>query len=315
MRRLGLYIALLLVGPAMLSGDVSPALRIAAERGDKTAQCTLGLDYLDGGDAENAGRWLREAAEQGDVAAQTSLGDALMRGDVLPRNLQEAEKWLQIASNQGDDAIAKRHLIALRAMLGKSQLEAPPSENDDLRAAQRGDAEAQYRTALYCFGRNDAGGEMTWLKRAANAGHPRAQAQIGHMFLYGIRGAPKDPAVAETWLRKAVAGGDIEGHVTLATLLLMGGTTARDAEAFRLVQHAAKDGSPSGAHLLGILYCRGRGVPEDLVSGVAWLTLAAASEPDAGKKRDECIAAMSAAEIAAAEVLSGQLADQIKARR
>ena len=121
MRRLALAIALVagLAAPAgadfddgvvaYISGDYATAFReyrLAAERGDASAQNNLGVMYAMGrGVAQDhalAAHWYRLAAEQGDARAQYNLGFMYADGRGVPRDHAKAVKWYRLAADHGD---------------------------------------------------------------------------------------------------------------------------------------------------------------------------------------------------------------------
>src|SRR5579883_1471007 len=80
--------------------------RQAAERGDRSAQWSLGLGYMRGlgglpVDQRMAAQLFQRAAEQGFAYAQGDLGMAYEFGEGVPRNRQMALHWLDLAAAQG----------------------------------------------------------------------------------------------------------------------------------------------------------------------------------------------------------------------
>jgi TPR repeat protein len=51
---------------------------------------------------------LRHAAEQADATAQSELGRRLHEGDGVPKDLDEALKWLHAAAEQGEASAQNR---------------------------------------------------------------------------------------------------------------------------------------------------------------------------------------------------------------
>ena len=102
----------LLCGAGMANGQESEevrlfkAVKIEAEQGDAEAQFGLGLMYYEGKEVpknyEEAAKWLQKAAEQGHAEAQYILGLMYREGESVPKNYEEAAKWLQKAAEQGD---------------------------------------------------------------------------------------------------------------------------------------------------------------------------------------------------------------------
>jgi TPR repeat protein len=88
------------------------------------------------------------------------------------------------------------------------------STNDNLqvlrKAAESGDADAQYRLGLkYAEGEGvakDPSQAAEWYRKAATHGQPNAQYNLGSLYYKG-EGVPKDPAQAAEWYRKAAAQG------------------------------------------------------------------------------------------------------------
>jgi hypothetical protein len=123
-------------------------------------------------------------------------------------------------------------------------------------AAERGDPEAQYRLGLELLQRFREDGDrqsleagISWVRRAAQQAHPRAQLVMGTQCLEG-RGVIQDYAAAAEWYRKA-----------------------------------ANQGNPEAMLYLGQMTEGGKGVDADPVMAYVWLNLAAAR----GETRAEMI--------------------------
>jgi tetratricopeptide (TPR) repeat protein len=103
-----------------MAADSVQALRKAAEAGDANAQNELALRYENGNGVEQsiaqALKWYQLAAQQGQVDAQYKFGSALTNGDPnalflmgeayrtgngVPKNQEEARKWLEQAAEKG----------------------------------------------------------------------------------------------------------------------------------------------------------------------------------------------------------------------
>lgn len=162
-----------------------------------------------------------------------------------------------------------------------------------------------------------------WLTKAAEAGHPKAQTNLGHLYKNG-EGGPVDLAEAQKWWTMAASQGYSLGMYNLACLLENPNTTSYDAtEALRLFRAAAEDGLPhcqarlgqayldgwgvatdpvkafewfskaaeggfpKGCQGVGELLMRGRGVPQDKVEGLAWIMLSG-NRPAVDQAKLEC---------------------------
>lgn len=82
--------------------DSLAALRKAAERGNSTAQFTLGEHYDESHDALLAHYWYRKSAEQGNANAQDALGYEYESGSGTRRNYVRANYWYLKSADQGD---------------------------------------------------------------------------------------------------------------------------------------------------------------------------------------------------------------------
>ncbi|MBV8800207.1 MAG: sel1 repeat family protein [Alphaproteobacteria bacterium] len=123
------------------------------------------------------------------------------------------------------------------------------AEHDDV-AAMRNVALMKRRgqgTAL------DPQGAMEYLKEAADAGLPTAEADLGEMYLYGEAGPP-DPQSALPWLEAAAAAHHPTAQFLLAEIYERGQAVPRDVQkAEKLYAEAAARGVPHAADRLALL--------------------------------------------------------------
>ncbi|NWG72192.1 MAG: 2OG-Fe(II) oxygenase [Parvularculaceae bacterium] len=116
------------------------------------------------------------------------------------------------------------------------------------------------------------------LKRAAETGDARAQ--------YALAAALSDAGrreEADIWLKRAAAGGDAEAHYTLATRLLQ--TRAGIGEARELLRKSASGGSTAAARALAVVTAEGFDEAPDWPSATA-IVLQAARDGDPAAMRD-----------------------------
>ena len=97
-------------------GDFATALRLVrplAEEGHASAQCELGMMYLDGKgvpqDSVTAVTWFRKAYNNGDVRCGVKLGLIYHHGLGVPQDVEAAFTSYQLAAEKGD-ALAQRLL-------------------------------------------------------------------------------------------------------------------------------------------------------------------------------------------------------------
>jgi len=156
-------------------------IRIAAERGDATAQNSLGVIYSGGKgvpqDYDKAVKWWLRAAEQGYAVAQYSLGLMYDKGYGVPQDYDEAVKWFRKAAEKGDPRSQSYLGFMYRKGLGVPR---------------------DYTEA------------MKWLRMAAEQEESYAQFQLAQMYQDG-EGVTQDYTEAVKWYFKAAEKGDIYG--------------------------------------------------------------------------------------------------------
>ena len=109
------------------------------------------------------------------------------------------------------------------------------------------------------------------LRKAAEAGDPRAAFEVGMRFAEG-RGVTADSAKAVEWYRRAADKGLIPATYRLAVALEKGLGTERDPEgAKRAYQTAAEAGNIRAMHNLGVLHANAR----DMNAAIPWFQKAA----------------------------------------
>ncbi|GAB5413479.1 MAG: hypothetical protein Cons2KO_10820 [Congregibacter sp.] len=150
---------------------------------------------------------------------------------------------------------------------------------DLLRAAETGDADAQYKLAIKNMDRHARTGEVEdlaeanrWFQEASVQGHPRAQTALGNAYLAG-RGVVQDFTQAANWFRQA-----------------------------------AELGSSEAMYELGKMSRSGWGVEQSLVEAYVWLNLASArGETRARESRSQLISQLTGEQLAEAQARSREL--------
>lgn len=183
---------------------------------------------------------LQAAAAAGDAEAQYLIGLAYLDGRDVGRNPEQAVGWLEKAAE-------RNHAKALFALsVAYSDGTVPEDEKRS-------------------FG---------YLKRAAEAGLPDAQHNLGIFYARDRDGRPDLPN-AIAWLTKAATAGDPESQYILAAILERGPGGQKDAaESLAWMRRSADQGFRDAQRSLGDRYRRGKGVPEDKVEALKWYLLA-----------------------------------------
>jgi TPR repeat protein len=94
------------------------------------------------------------------------------------------------------------------------------------RMAEQGDAKAQFQLgAMYEYGLRGAPKDeivaAMWYRRAAEQGDAMAQHSLGHMYQYGRGGLEQDEAKAAQWYTKAAAQGNLGAQKNLNAMQSM----------------------------------------------------------------------------------------------
>ncbi|PIX97777.1 MAG: hypothetical protein CO126_06745 [Hydrogenophilales bacterium CG_4_9_14_3_um_filter_63_34] len=117
----------------------------------------------------------------------------------------------------------------------------------------------------------------TWLRRAAQAGHARAQYLLGLLYSRG-KGVKQNDAEAEFWFNRAASQAYAPACFHLAWMAHKGEGVAHDeARARRLMAQAAGLGMSAAALALGRFHEQGEGVAKDVAAALNWYTRAAES--------------------------------------
>ncbi|MDR1349723.1 MAG: hypothetical protein LBJ59_02875 [Zoogloeaceae bacterium] len=174
--------------------------------------------------------------------------------------------------------------------------------------AEQNDAEAQNSLgALYKDGlqgvTQDYAKAIQWFHKAAEQGNARAQYNIG-LMCEGGQGMTQDYAAAEKWYRKAAEQGHVEAQNNLGVLYKDArGVAQNHEEAYKWLLKAAEQGDAMAQCNLGGMYLRGQGVPQDDITAGMWIYLCAA-----GLEHDDSPDYF--ALLAAGNVLKKRLTDQ-----
>jgi TPR repeat protein len=144
--------------------------------------------------------------------------------------------------------------------LQRSDLSPDATFGETRLAAERGDAEAQYRLALYyrtgtevCPDNKKA---VDWLHRAANQGHAGAQ--------YALGAEASNPVQAYHWYLRAAEQGHSQAEYVVGRALEEGNGVPRNyRKAVEWYRKSAESGHADGMFRLGLLYEQGRGTERD----------------------------------------------------
>jgi TPR repeat protein len=146
-----------------------------------------------------------------------------------------------------------------------------------LRAAEAGDAEAQFTLASTLYHGGSAEQAVGWLKKAAERKHPKAWRLLGDFHAKGLVAKGKaDHREAAACYQRAAALGDAAGMGKLSACYFSGEGVARSAfTGVKWLRAAAQAGDRDAARLLSMRLSEGDDVPRDPAEAYLWLIVAA----------------------------------------
>ena len=220
---------------------------LAAQDGNAEAQYRLGRCYWDGKgvdkNLDEYERWIRKAAEQGFPKAEIIYGDCF-RSKRDKESLAEAESWV------------KKGITGL------------------IKEAKQGDAEAQYLLGgCYLCGVGvelDEAEGMKWFRKAAEQGDAEALYRLGICYQWGD-GVDKNMEEAVKWYRKAADRDHVYACSDLGECYENGnGVRENKVEAVKWYRKAAELNNGFACFRLGECYENGKGVKRDWAEAVKW---------------------------------------------
>jgi TonB family protein len=180
---------------------------------------------------------------------ETTVRESVMRSVYLPARIngQPISTSVSIMYNFTVSGVSIRNYEGLERKVHDTELK-----------AEGGDPQAQMLYGMMIAGlpqlKRTYNEALPWFLKAAQAGAPYAQYQIGTGLLQG-RGCQCDSTKGEIWLQKAAQADQPDAQVSLAEYLLKGEPTRESvAGAVVWLERAAKQGNGSAKQLLsGIL--------------------------------------------------------------
>ncbi len=141
-----------------------------------------------------------------------------------------------------------------------------------LRAAEAGDAEAQFTLASTLYHGGSADQALGWLKKAAERKHPKAWRLLGDFHAKGLVAKGKaDVREAVACYQKAAALGDAAAMAKLSDCCFEGRGIGRSAfTGVKWLRAAAEAGDRGAARLLAMRLAEGDDVARDPVDAYFW---------------------------------------------
>lgn len=202
--------------------------------------CKKAKEYFDSENYSVAYNLLKAAADKGLVIAEYYLGLCYINGYAVNKDINEAINWFTKAANQGN-------------------------------------AEAQWQLALYYYDPWDGFTDTSvyWIEKAALLGHAKAQYEIGHFFEFGNH-VEKDLIKAMKWYSKASKQGDSRAYYRLGLCYEKGNGVERCYDkAINYYIKASELGNEQAQMHLAFCYGKGEIVDKDTFKKMHWYTEAA----------------------------------------
>lgn len=143
------------------------------------------------------------------------------------------------------------------------------------KAAEEGDAGAQYLYAWMCFEgegtEQDKKKALYWFEKAAARGYVDAQFNCGVMYYKG-EGTEQDKKKALYWYEKAAGRGIIQAQINCGKMYLNGEGTEQDKKkALFWFEKAAARGNVDAQTKIGLMYLLGDEIEQDMEKASFWL--------------------------------------------
>lgn len=189
-----------------------------------------------------------QKAEAGDIQSQTWVGMMHYEGAGVPKNLEEAARWIKKSAESG--SIEAQYMLS--KMYGNGE-GLPKSEADEskwlLKAAESGHAKAQCeygRRIGFYFGKRDPGRDaesVKWLRKSADQGYAPALVALANCFYFGD-GVAESNEEAEKFYRKAADQDYKEAKVALGKMFIRNEAKYRDLVECVTFERMAREASP-----------------------------------------------------------------------
>lgn len=202
-------------------------------------------------------------------------------------------------------------------LMPMSQLAYSDEISQLIESAESGDSLSQRKLALaYDYGDGvpeDKDAAFMWLIKASENGDAVAQAVVGRLYYYGIKGMPEDPNQAFILFEKSATQGNAHGQYYLARAYFDGVGVSKNVErGMHWNEKLAKQGVAKAQLLMGRAYANGVSVPKNISEAYAWYFVAARNDGPTGdgyrktaiRLRDKIEQTMTASELSEGQELA-----------
>ena len=262
-------------GRALLEGLVG--------QGDVLAKLALGRALLDQSSSSRivsrAIQLLEEAGTAGESDGYQYLGEAYLWGKPgLKVNGEQSMAYLEKAASAGN----RKAQITLAEQLVSGRVfpvDLPRAKQILSRLIEEGDTQAKVvlgRALVFSAVEQDAAREGLALLEDAASADPELWSEIADIYIWGTSAVKADPQLAQPYLERGIAAGNVNAERTLGKQLITGWVLPRDTERGMAILErlVARNDIPS-LSILGDLLLFGTGLEPDRDRGLALLKTAA----------------------------------------
>lgn len=192
-------------------------------------------------------------AEAGDIQSQTWVGMMYYEGAGVPKNLEEAARWIKKSAESG--SIEAQYMLSKMYGNGEGLEQSYAHKMKWLRkAAESGHAKAQFdlgQDAAFGrpFGRSlnlnviDKEEGVKWFRKSADQGYAPALVALANCFYFGD-GVAESNEEAEKFYRKAADQDYKEAKVALGKMFIRNEAKSRDFEEYAIFVRMAREDEP-----------------------------------------------------------------------
>lgn len=241
---------------------VNDELRRAAEAGDVKAQIELGEYYARNRKFDDAEIWYCKAAEQNSAQGRYELAKLVIRRK-KGADRAEAIKLIIEAAEQ-NYAPAMLELASCYANGNGVPKDRQMAQELRLKAAETGNAHAQWCYANSLVSKKDHQGAFQWYKKAAEQNDHFAQRDLAYCYKFG-RGVKQNYAEALKWFEKAAESKMKSAFCEIGNLYAEGKGVPQDVgKALEYYRKAGEFYAPAGLRIADIYRNGSSGVAKDI---------------------------------------------------
>jgi len=229
-------------------------------------------------DIEQGCKWVLKAAEAGDAEAQTTVSSLYREGVGFTKNIDEATKWMKLAAEQGSPLA--EHMMGVACFRGEGvPKDLKEAEKWWARSAQQGCDVAKAALAeLHSTSKdfiNPEGDKIQQIIHKAEQGDPVAQKDLAMAMLRGI-GVPLDPQKAIELFKSSAEHGNAESQKLVGLAYQEGNIVPKDmTQCLYWLKKAAEQGDILCQNAIGNIYWTGDGAEKNPNEAYKWYKKAA----------------------------------------